>query len=77
VLRCGVPLPAEYGPDSRLLEVDGIGWLPVDGEGGTFFTAADRAVHVEVAVPDDYAPEADVLADLAPAILDALPARNA
>jgi hypothetical protein len=77
VLRCGVPLPAEYGPDSRLLEVDGIGWLPVDGEGGTFFTAVDRAVHVELAVPDDYAPEADVLADLAPAILDALPARNA
>jgi hypothetical protein len=73
VLRCGVPLPPEYGPDSQLLDVDGVGWLPVDGEGGTFFTAADRDVHVEVAVPDDYAPEADVLTDLTPAILDTIP----
>jgi Protein of unknown function (DUF3515) len=76
VLRCGVPLPAEYGPDSQLLDIDGVGWLPVDGEGGTFFTAADRVVHVEVAVPADYAPEADVLADLTPAILDTLPAQG-
>jgi hypothetical protein len=75
VLRCGVPLPAEYSPDAQLLDVDGVGWLPVDGAGGTFFTATDRAVHVEVAVPDDYAPEADVLADLAPAIIDAIPER--
>lgn len=76
VLRCGVPLPGEYRPDAQLFDVDGVGWLPVDGEGGTFFTAVDRQVHVEVAVPDDYAPEADVLADLAPAILDTLPGRN-
>jgi hypothetical protein len=76
VLRCGVPLPPEYGPDSQLLDVDGVGWLSVDGEGGTFFTAADRDVHVEVAVPDDYAPEADVLTDLTPAILDTIPERG-
>ncbi|MGH8823573.1 MAG: DUF3515 domain-containing protein [Jiangellaceae bacterium] len=76
VLRCGVPLPGEYSPDAQLLDVDRVGWLPVDGEGGTFFTVADRSVHVEVAVPDDYAPEADVLADLAPAIIDTLPDRD-
>ncbi len=68
VLRCGVELPGEYRPDAQLLDVDGIGWLPVDGEGGTFFTVADREPFVEVAVPDDYAPEAEVLADLSPAI---------
>jgi hypothetical protein len=73
VLRCGVPLPGDYSPDAQLLVVDGVGWLPVDGAGGTFFTTTDRVAHVEVAVPDDYAPEADVLADLAPAILDAVP----
>ncbi|MGH8774962.1 MAG: DUF3515 domain-containing protein [Jiangellaceae bacterium] len=68
VLRCGVPLPAEYRPDAQLLDVDGVGWLPVRGAGGAFFTVADRDPHVEVAVPDDYAPEAEVLADLAAAI---------
>jgi Protein of unknown function (DUF3515) len=68
VLRCGVELPAEYRPDAQLLDVDGVGWLPVDGEGGTFFTVADREPFVEVAVPDDYAPEAEVLTDLSEAL---------
>jgi hypothetical protein len=34
----------------------------------------DRDVRVEVAVPDDYAPEAEVLADLAPAVRATVPA---
>jgi Protein of unknown function (DUF3515) len=73
VLRCGVPLPAEYRPDAQLLDVEGVGWFPVAGQGGTFFTATDRVPHVEVAVPDDYAPEAVVLADLAAAVKSAIP----
>jgi hypothetical protein len=72
VLRCGVPLPAEYRRDAQLLDVEGVGWFPVDGEGGTFFTAVDRQPYVEVAVPDDYAPEAVVLADLAAAVTSAI-----
>jgi hypothetical protein len=72
VLRCGVDLPAEYRPDAQLLDVDGVGWFPVDGEGGTFFTVADREPFVEVAVPDDYAPEAEVLADLSEAFREHL-----
>lgn len=75
VLRCGVPMPAAYRPDSQLYEVDGVGWLAEDGDGGMFFTAADREVLVEVSVPDDYAPEADVLVDLAPSILATIPER--
>jgi hypothetical protein len=51
-------------PTATVLEVDGVEWLPVPGEGGTFFTTVGRVAHVEVAVPDDYAPEADVLSDL-------------
>jgi Protein of unknown function (DUF3515) len=74
VLRCGVPLPREYRADAQLLDVDGVGWFPVDGKGGTFFTATDREPYVEVAVPDDYAPEAVVLADLAVAINSTIPA---
>jgi hypothetical protein len=75
VLRCGVPLPAEFRRDAQLLDVDGVGWFPVDGEGGTFFTASDYEPYVEVAIPDDYAPEAEVLADLATAIESTIPAR--
>ena len=75
VLRCGVPRPASYRPDTQLLDVDGVGWLPVEGDGGTFFTSADRDVLVEVAIPDDYAPEANVLGDLAPAIRATVPER--
>jgi hypothetical protein len=74
VLRCGVPLPAEYRPDAQLFDVEGVGWFPVSGEGGNFFTAVDREPYVEVAVPDDYAPEATVLADLAAAIASTIPA---
>jgi hypothetical protein len=74
VLRCGVPLPSEYRPDAQLFDVEGVGWFPVDGAGGTFFTATDREPHIEVAVPDDYAPEAEVLADLAAAITSTIAA---
>jgi hypothetical protein len=63
ILRCGVPVPVA-DPTTPVLEVDGVRWLPVPGEGGTFFTTVDRVATVEVAVPDDYAPEADVLSDL-------------
>ncbi|WP_205740655.1 DUF3515 domain-containing protein [Haloactinopolyspora alba] len=75
VLRCGVPMPAAYSPDAVLHDVDDVGWLPESGDGGTFFTSADREVLVEVAIPDDYAPEADVLVDLAPAIRETIPER--
>ncbi|WP_363326356.1 DUF3515 domain-containing protein [Haloactinopolyspora sp.] len=75
VLRCGVAMPAAYRPDAQLHDIDGVGWFVEPGDGGQFFTAADRAVLVEVAIPDDYAPEADVLMDLAPAILATVPAR--
>ncbi len=74
VLRCGVPPPAEYQPDAQLFDVDGVEWLPVEGDGGFFFTTVDREAYVEVAVPDDYAPEATVLTDLAEAIQDTVPA---
>ena len=73
ILRCGVASPPEYRRDAQLLDVEGVGWFPVDGEGGTFFTAMDRRPYVEVAVPDEYAPEAVVLADLAAAVTSAIP----
>jgi hypothetical protein len=74
ILRCGVPAPEGVDPTTAVLSVDGVDWLPVPGQNGTFFVTVDRVAVVEVAVPDDYAPEADVLADLAPAVAAAVPA---
>jgi hypothetical protein len=60
-------------PASRLLEVSGVGWLPLEGAGGTGFIAVtwpseSAPVYVEVLVPEEYAAPAAVLADLSPAL---------
>ena len=71
-LRCGVARPQALTPTANLVEVNGVAWLPVSGEGGTAFVAVDwpskdDPVYVEVLVPAAYAPEAAALVDLAPA----------
>lgn len=73
ILTCGVPEPTGVDPATATLTVGGVDWRTVAGQGGTFFYTDGRAAVVEVAVPDDYAPEAEVLLDLA-AALSAVPA---
>lgn len=73
VWRCGVPRPAALTQTSRLLELDGVSWLPETLTAGTAFTAVDwptasDPVYIEVVVPAVYAPEARALADLLPAL---------
>jgi hypothetical protein len=68
VLRCGVGMPAGYQLDAQLLDIDGIGWFAEEGTGGTFFTSTDRQVLVEVAIPEEYAPEGFILHDITPAV---------
>jgi hypothetical protein len=68
VLRCGVQTPTALTPTSQLLTVDGVDWLPEQLTAGYLFTTVGRQVNVEVAVPDAYTPEADVLVDLSPVI---------
>jgi hypothetical protein len=75
VLRCGVGMPAAYRPDAQLLDTDGIGWFAEEGDGGTFFTSTDRQILIEVAVPDDYAPEGFILYDINPAVAANVPER--
>ena len=72
--RCGVTRPAALTPTSRLLEVGGISWLPIEGAGGTGFIAVtwpsqDAPVYVEVLVPEAYAAPADVLIDISAALV--------
>ena len=67
-LRCGVSAPPGLTPSSECLEINGVGWFAENAEGGTLFTTIGRAVFVEVGVPADYAPEVNVLVDLAAAV---------
>jgi Protein of unknown function (DUF3515) len=73
VLRCGVPEPEALQPTSELVTVDGVDWFPEQLTAGYLFTTYGRAVFVEVSVPDDYAPEAGALTDLADAVQAEVP----
>lgn len=71
--RCGVGRPAALAPTSRLLDVGSIGWLPIEGTGGTGFIAVtwpaqSEPIYVEVLVPEEYAAPADVLIDISAAL---------
>lgn len=57
-LRCGVPRPSD--PDTGLIErvvnIDGLDWLPEDSERPRVWTLVGRAAYVEVTIPPEYAP---------------------
>ena len=71
-LRCGVARPAALTATSQLLDVDGVGWLPIEASGGAAFIAVDwpsetAPAYIEVVVPEAYAP-GEVLADVSTAL---------
>jgi hypothetical protein len=76
-----VERPEALEPTAFCLRVNALGWLATqDGrevdmttpvEGTTTFTTIGRSVYVEVAVAEEYAPQADVLIDVAKAIKSA------
>jgi hypothetical protein len=72
VLQCGVATPAAYRPESELIVVNDVSWLPEEQSDGYRFTAVGRTPQVQVFVPDHYAPEVNPLVDLA----DAMKART-
>ncbi|MCD0448365.1 DUF3515 domain-containing protein [Actinocorallia sp. API 0066] len=57
-VRCGVTRPAD--PDSGLIErvvtVDGLAWLPAEGDRPSTWTLVGRAAYVEVTIPQKYTP---------------------
>lgn len=67
-LRCGVAQPAALQPTSQCFEVEGVGWFAEPVAEGYLFTTIGRTAFVEVGVPSRYAPEADVLVELAAAV---------
>jgi hypothetical protein len=50
-----------------------VDWLPVEADDGWVFYATGRVAWIEVVVPSAYAPEADPLIDLAPAVKAQVP----
>lgn len=53
VVRCGLGAPADLVPTSELVEVSGVQWLEMPGDGMTTWAAVDRPVGVALTVPDD------------------------
>jgi hypothetical protein len=57
VLRCGLIRPAELGPDSALLQVNGVQWLRLDDAVPNpeivSYVAVDRPVYVVLTTPTD------------------------
>jgi len=79
-LRCGVPEPAilrpgskNYNPEADEAYLNGVAWLIEKTSDGYRFTAAQRAVYIEVDVPSAYSPETAPVIDLSPAVIEAVP----
>ncbi|MET0234346.1 MAG: DUF3515 domain-containing protein [Kibdelosporangium sp.] len=51
VLRCGLEKPAELTATTQTRAIDGVQWLPVEGELSTTWYLVGRAVYVAVTVP--------------------------
>lgn len=79
-LRCGVPKPdvltrgsEHYNPMQDAAEINGVEWVFEEQDDGYRFTTVLRRAYVEVTVPGKYAPEVDVLTDLASAVKKTVP----
>ncbi|UQA92911.1 DUF3515 domain-containing protein [Streptomyces halobius] len=79
-LRCGVPKPdvltagsEHYNPRADGAVVNGVRWLVEKQDDGYRFTTTLRKTYVEVTVPGKYAPEVNVLTDLADAVKKTVP----
>lgn len=79
-LRCGVPEPEVLRPGSKSYDpsaeegyFNGVAWLIEKAGTGYRFTAAQRAVYVEVDVPGAYSPQTSAVIDLSPAVIKAIP----
>ena len=68
VWRCAVPQPEALRPDSSLFEINGVTWFAEELTRGYRFTTRELTADVEVTVPQNYAPEANVLLQLGPAL---------
>lgn len=68
VVRCGIPRPDALQPTSRCDVVNDVGWFAQTEGDDMRFTTIGREIYLDVFVPWQYRPEANVLVDLADAV---------
>ncbi|MFI5984787.1 DUF3515 domain-containing protein [Streptomyces sp. NPDC051555] len=75
VLRCGIPKPpAMSDPAQDGVEVNGVGWLLEQLDGGGFrFTTGLRLAYTEVTVDKEHAKDAGLLVPLSAAVKKTVP----
>jgi hypothetical protein len=73
VLRCGITDPTELTCSSSLTVLNGVDWLPLDGDGATTYVAVDRAQRVALTIPDEVG--IGVVQDLSNTVRAAMPKR--
>ena len=72
-LRCGVARPPQLTATSDTADVNGVAWLPIELTHGYRFVTTGRVAYVQVDVPEAYAPEVNVLVDLAEPVSSTVP----
>ncbi|MDQ3422153.1 MAG: DUF3515 domain-containing protein [Actinomycetota bacterium] len=73
VLRCGVGRPPVLNRTSRCDLVDEVGWFTEELRAAFRFTTIGRELRVELTVPFDYEPAAEVLVELAAEVKASVP----
>ncbi|CAM3723968.1 DUF3515 domain-containing protein [Nocardiopsis gilva] len=73
-LRCGVDRPSALRPDSELMVVNDIAWLPEPADQPNLFTAVGREAYVELSLPPSYGAPAEGLVAISDLINDEVPA---
>jgi Protein of unknown function (DUF3515) len=73
-LRCGIERPAELTRTAPLLDVSGVRWLRLPGQGFSTWVAVDRAVYVGLTFGDDAG--TGPLQEVSEAVTGALPAQR-
>ena len=73
-LRCGLARPAELTRTAALLDVSGVRWLRLPGDGVSTWVAVDRAVYIGLTFGDDAG--TGPLQEISTAITGTLPAQR-
>jgi hypothetical protein len=74
LLRCGIDRPAELTRTAPLLDVSGVRWLRLTGDGSSTWIAVDRPVYVALTFTDEAG--TGPLQDISAAITATLPAQR-
>ncbi|WP_169805210.1 DUF3515 domain-containing protein [Nocardiopsis trehalosi] len=72
-VRCGVERPEGLRPDSELMVVNDVAWLPQPADRPTLFTSVGREVYVEVTLPPSYGAPADGLVEVGGLVAEEAP----